>query len=477
MKTRLKIFQSTPSVGRATGRVFECPDYTEISIHALRGEGDKKNITIRKTRYNFNPRPPWGGRQASSSSHLYPSSISIHALRGEGDHCITSFLYYDCGISIHALRGEGDYCHSSDKKHDSCISIHALRGEGDKITNATKRAAVNFNPRPPWGGRRRRAVQNRWHMYFNPRPPWGGRQGNQKSASPHSVFQSTPSVGRATRSRRQCPTDRPYFNPRPPWGGRPGADLNRRAHRVFQSTPSVGRATLASSNNCNKSVLFQSTPSVGRATPRKRERATNRHISIHALRGEGDVCSFISKQRYIYFNPRPPWGGRHIQATIYLSSNISIHALRGEGDDFWIMSTVSASLFQSTPSVGRATAIVGTLTICLSFQSTPSVGRATSPCCSQWSHSVHFNPRPPWGGRRIFYLVMYSIQSFQSTPSVGRATFQHRRHRSVFRNFNPRPPWGGRPLHYTKGRTPKSRISIHALRGEGDNRMKRTYIL
>ena len=33
-------------------------------------------------------------------------------------------------------------------------------------------------------------------------------------------------------------------------------------------------------------------------------------ISIHALRGEGDGTRFINKYNRMYFNPRPPWGGR-----------------------------------------------------------------------------------------------------------------------------------------------------------------------
>ena len=59
---RLKPFQSTPSVGRAT-------------------------VTCRRV-----------SRQAC---------ISIHALRGEGDAVIPLGETY-CAISIHALRGEGD---------------------------------------------------------------------------------------------------------------------------------------------------------------------------------------------------------------------------------------------------------------------------------------------------------------------------------------------------------------------------------
>ena len=57
--------------------------------------------------------------------------------------------------------------------------------------------------------------------------------------------------------------------------------------KIFQSTPSVGRATF-------KLLfllclfIFQSTPSVGRATDKHSINNATVNISIHALRGEGD---------------------------------------------------------------------------------------------------------------------------------------------------------------------------------------------
>ena len=150
----------------------------------------------------------------------------------------------------------------------SDISIHALRGEGDK----TLQAVLNLT----------------------------------------FLFQSTPSVGRATQKRRRTAWKYPYFNPRPPWGGRPI-----------------------------------------RPTPQD-------HMPC-------------------YFNPRPPWGGRpcfrsRSRGLMY----ISIHALRGEGDKKLLKFLQVLLLFQSTPSVGRATAL---------FNHLPKT-------------RTNFNPRPPWGGRR-----------------------------------------------------------------------------
>ena len=79
-------------------------------------------------------------------------------------------------------------------------------------------------------------------------------------------------------------------------------------------------------------------------------------ISIHALRGEGDGKNFCFLHRGHDFNPRPPWGGRRVSlSTEAQNPDISIHALRGEGDNGWTAEVIIHILFQSTPSVGRAT--------------------------------------------------------------------------------------------------------------------------
>ncbi len=196
--------------------------------------------------------------------------------------------------------------------------------------------AKDFNPRPPWGGRRFGASSRRISTSnFNPRPPWGGRPG----------------------SLRIYYRDSSNFNPRPPWGGRRNLPPTSSAGRPFQSTPSVGRATL---------TLF--------IIP------DGTKISIHALRGEGDITSKLNKQ--------------------------------------------SIQTFQSTPSVGRATDKSRfPINLNSSFQSTPSVGRATAHRPPKTPAARHFNPRPPWGGRRhIRHIPAHRSPLFQSTPSVGRAT-------------------------------------------------------
>ena len=102
-------FLSTPSARRATHLLQFRKQELEISIHALREEGDLMDIepptlmigiSIHALREEgdlckyrafllfiyFYPRPPRGGRQVHLKSTIYPLRISIHALREEGDY-------------------------------------------------------------------------------------------------------------------------------------------------------------------------------------------------------------------------------------------------------------------------------------------------------------------------------------------------------------------------------------------------------
>ena len=229
------------------GLIFD--NWREISIHALREEGDTDR-QIHKTLCN----------------------ISIHALREEGDVCVK------VNVRIHGLFQSTP----SARRATLCngfippirqISIHALREEGDASPLILVLAISNFNPRPPRGGRlflsmmashvREISIHalreegddsdpgsERRTSYFNPRPPRGGRPALIGGNLTTSEFQSTPSARRATtililytdrccisihalREEGDLPSApmivrfRFNFNPRPPRGGRPAVDGDR----------------------------------------------------------------------------------------------------------------------------------------------------------------------------------------------------------------------------------------------------------
>ena len=78
-------FLSTPSARRATKEHQHGRECNQISIHALREEGDLTTPILHPCISNFYPRPPRGGRLPMAEKQLYPVFISIHALREEGD--------------------------------------------------------------------------------------------------------------------------------------------------------------------------------------------------------------------------------------------------------------------------------------------------------------------------------------------------------------------------------------------------------
>ena len=101
-------FLSTPSARRATARQFLINLFGEISIHALREEGDRQHI-----------------------NNVLLAIISIHALREEGDATVphketktTEFL-----STPSARRATS---RPSPVRLSRMISIHALREEGDR---------------------------------------------------------------------------------------------------------------------------------------------------------------------------------------------------------------------------------------------------------------------------------------------------------------------------------------------------------
>ena len=59
--------------------------WVDISIHALREEGDFASMRCAVRASNFYPRPPRGGRRLPPGQKYFYLSISIHALREEGD--------------------------------------------------------------------------------------------------------------------------------------------------------------------------------------------------------------------------------------------------------------------------------------------------------------------------------------------------------------------------------------------------------
>ena len=218
-------FLSTPSARRATrgSRHVRCKE--QISIHALREEGDARRLVPSEAKIQFlstpsarratkrtvshwyehryfYPRPPRGGRRENDTGPWAQTQISIHALREEGDrqrYWLSCFLrdFYP-----RPPRG-GRHEQAFGYQEAWAISIHALREEGDSTSISVAFAFLHFYPRPPRGGRPHSEALT-WSEYdFYPRPPRGGRPDHDKPAmllkgiSIHALREE----GDATRSR------------------------------------------------------------------------------------------------------------------------------------------------------------------------------------------------------------------------------------------------------------------------------------
>ena len=102
------IFLSTPSARRATSGLFTLMFGAGFLSTPSARRATYRPWTGGSCRCDFYPRPPRGGRPQGAFVGPGKVQISIHALREEGD--LVSF--WGCcpaTISIHALREEGDF--------------------------------------------------------------------------------------------------------------------------------------------------------------------------------------------------------------------------------------------------------------------------------------------------------------------------------------------------------------------------------
>ena len=375
-------------------------------------------------RINFYPRPPRGGRPGAVQGFVQDIEISIHALREEGDGCrFKSCKRHFIFLSTpSARRATPPHPAGRLERH---ISIHALREEGDPDPSGTNRKAPNFYPRPPRGGRPlcgppapsqsgisihalREEGDTLWltrrfkDADFYPRPPRGGRRVSKWTVLLPPTFLSTPSARRATKEPRSAlEAEGISIHALREEGdadkvGGDVAEIMISIHALreegdeeetqvftdelaFLSTPSARRATYTSAwnelqeknfyprpprggrqlarNQSSASSTFLSTPSARRATKIIYFSLTDRSISIHALREEGD----------------------NMTSTTYSAiPGISIHALREEGDLNVARASGGHREFLSTPSARRATMGDGEApAFVFLFLSTPSARRAT----------------------------------------------------------------------------------------------------
>ena len=179
--------------------------------------------------------------------------------------------------------------------------------------------AEHFNPRPPRGGRRARLAPctARVAPFQSTPPARGATHGYKPSCVIFDISIHAPREG-GDRGPAEGQPDRRDFNPRPPRGGRRDAN-------------SVGAAA-------NE---FQSTPPARGATPYMQSGQFAKNISIHAPREGGDARRVLEEPPSIYFNPRPPRGGRLLICNLGNLPKIFQSTPPARGATFWLTSLTS----------------------------------------------------------------------------------------------------------------------------------------
>ena len=218
--TRTRSFNPRPPHGGRRHYQHVLVKQRDVSIHALRTEGDRSPRPGPAKPARFNPRPPHGGRPPTVAHDARTARFNPRPPHGGRPEKYGS----PTGVGLFQST-------PSARRATSAQSCGRQRSRC-------------FNPRPPHGGRRP-SVTAPWLILvsFNPRPPHGGRLGDfcvglrAGGVSIHALRTEGDGCAMLAVGMGLC------FNPRPPHGGRHFRAVKWDEITKFQSTPSARRAT------------------------------------------------------------------------------------------------------------------------------------------------------------------------------------------------------------------------------------------
>ncbi len=236
------IFLSTPSARRATV-FFQTHSWFFSYFYPRPPRGGRRAARVfAKSAMDFYPRPPRGGRLHRVVLLRRQKQISIHALREEGDVAADAELYVaEKFLSTPSARRATR--RSEQSRHVSAYFYPRPPRGGRRLVLLISAGRIYFYPRPPRGGRPRLRVLDPFVLEisihalreegdfaflalagfvldFYPRPPRGGRLPTNALIVRVCIFLSTPSARRATFLSFLFALQSGNFYPRPPRGGR-----------------------------------------------------------------------------------------------------------------------------------------------------------------------------------------------------------------------------------------------------------------
>ena len=217
---RLPLFLSTPSARRATTSAGHIT-FIKRYFYPRPPRGGRLRYTgLTEEQKQFLSTPSARRATSERGTSGRACNISIHALREEGD-VTTDLMQESTEISIHALREEGDRKGLRRAALPFYFYPRPPRGGRPGFPPCCC-CPRYFYPRPPRGGRLHTSrASPRMRRNFYPRPPRGGRPAANLKYYASVKFLSTPSARRATTGPLHLSRPPTYFYPRPPRGGRP----------------------------------------------------------------------------------------------------------------------------------------------------------------------------------------------------------------------------------------------------------------
>ena len=165
-----------------------------ISIHAPRVGGDSYTLLIKHIMSNFNPRPPRGGRHIDVDERGYIQNFNPRPPRGGRPGQRYKHARPQLFQSTPPAWGATHLSHLT--IHYQRISIHAPRVGGDIEGIHADDDEVDFNPRPPRGGRPRKRVFVDMTQIFQSTPPaWGATKNTRRLIGIGLISIHAPRVG------------------------------------------------------------------------------------------------------------------------------------------------------------------------------------------------------------------------------------------------------------------------------------------
>ena len=324
------------------------------------------------------------------------------------------------------------------------ISIHAPLTGSDFGNPAAERAAIDFNPRSPYGERHPNFKDADFQAKFQStlplrgatRPAWTRRTRNWISI--HAPLTGSDEVGVQVVAKGRISIHAPLT------GSDGSSSFRRRPGPISIHAPLTGSDAFTASWVFSQ-LAFQSTLPLRGATGGSSGPGRNcPYFNPRSPYGERR-SSFGLRTRRSYFNPRSPYGERpsttppngsfsKFQSTLPLRGATRRKDCR----------CCTPQYFNPRSPYGERPPDAPTPETAEEFQSTLPLRGATSRSRRSSALSTNFNPRSPYGERLAVIASVIKCNRFQSTLPLRGATPCPSDWRSCHRYFNPRSPYGER---------------------------------